>query len=235
MATETHVRPLMISGDLLTQPEFHRLYHLMPSHVRARLIEGIVFIEEDDNGMASPASWIHAEGCGLVGSWLGAYRYRTKHLRLMDNGTLILGPQNEPQPDFMLFIDPASGGCVSLDGAFARGVPELVIVVAVSSKAVDLGTQRVAYQNAGITEYIVFASQSRELSWHTLQEGQLILRPPDADGIYRSQAFPGLWLQSTALWDDDGDALFQTLERGLASPEYAAFVAELHTAHSAEG
>ena len=37
-----------------------------------------------------------------------------------------------------------------------------------------------------------------EVIWHVLQEGRLIPVPPDADGLYRSGAFPGLWLDPAA-------------------------------------
>jgi hypothetical protein len=45
--------------------------------------------------------------------------------------------------------------------------------------------------------------------------------------MYRSQVFPGLWLDPHALFDDDSERLFATLDRGLATPEHAAFVADL--------
>ena len=49
----------------------------------------------------------------------------------------------------------------------------------------------------------------------------------DEDGTLRSRAFPGLWLDPAALLAGDIAAVLATLERGLASPEHAAFVAEL--------
>ena len=49
----------------------------------------------------------------------------------------------------------------------------------------------------------------------------------DPDGMFRSRVFPGLWLDPAALFRNDKPALIAALQRGLASPEHAAFVAEL--------
>jgi hypothetical protein len=45
------------------------------------------------------------------------------------------------------------------------------------------------------------------------------------EGIHRSRQFPGLWLDSAALFDNSLPRLFATLQRGLATPEHAAFAA----------
>ena len=53
---------------------------------------------------------------------------------------------------------------------------------------------------------------------------------PGADGIYRSEEFPGLWLDPDALLNEDLDRLSEVLEQGLATPEHADFVAKLAAA-----
>jgi hypothetical protein len=50
---------------------------------------------------------------------------------------------------------------------------------------------------------------------------------PRCGGQTRDEVFPGLWLDPVALLAGDLDGLIATLERGLASPEHAAFVARL--------
>jgi hypothetical protein len=52
----------------------------------------------------------------------------------------------------------------------------------------------------------------------------------DRDGLYRSKVFPGLWLDPAALLRRDLAGLLAVLERGLASPEHAEFVAKLAAA-----
>jgi hypothetical protein len=48
---------------------------------------------------------------------------------------------------------------------------------------------------------------------------------PDGDGVLRSAVFPGLWLDGPALLRDDIAAILAGIDRGLSSPEHAAFVA----------
>jgi len=50
---------------------------------------------------------------------------------------------------------------------------------------------------------------------------------PGADGIWRSEFFPGLWLDAEALLRGDAAGVLQVLDRGLASPEHAAYVERL--------
>jgi hypothetical protein len=48
-----------------------------------------------------------------------------------------------------------------------------------------------------------------------------------ADGIYRSEVFPGLWVDTAALLRGDLAAVLAVLQRGIATAEHAAFVARL--------
>jgi len=227
MTSETLVRPPLVAGDRLTQPEFHRHYELMPPGCRARLIDGIVYIDGGDGGMASPVSESHGRFSNRAGFWLVSYESRTAGIRTTADATLILGPKNEPQPDQMMYLAPEYGGGVRIEGGYCRGVPEFAAEIAVSSRSIDLGPQRADYERAGVPEYVVFATGPEEIFWHVLRDGQLVVVPPDADGIYRSRSFPGLWLDPAAFWAEDGAGLIATLERGLASPEYAEFAARL--------
>ena len=59
------------------------------------------------------------------------------------------------------------------------------------------------------------------------RDGRLVEVGPGPDGIYRSQVFPGLWLDPVALLAGDHRALRAIVERGVATPEHAAFVARL--------
>ena len=47
---------------------------------------------------------------------------------------------------------------------------------------------------------------------------------PEADGIIRSQVFPGLWLDKSALLEGDLAKVLQVLGQGLSSPEHRSFV-----------
>ena len=51
--------------------------------------------------------------------------------------------------------------------------------------------------------------------------------PADEDGLYKSEIFPGLWLDSAALVRGDMNAVIAALNRGLASVEHAEFLDRL--------
>ena len=60
-----------------------------------------------------------------------------------------------------------------------------------------------------------------------VEGGQYVRQEVDTSGLYRSEVFPGLWLDPTALIRGDLATVLQRLQEGLASPEHAAFVARL--------
>jgi hypothetical protein len=45
----------------------------------------------------------------------------------------------------------------------------------------------------------------------------------DDDGLYRSEVFPGLWLDPAAMVSGDTQTVQQALQRGLASREHTEF------------
>ncbi|WP_435005184.1 Uma2 family endonuclease [Tundrisphaera lichenicola] len=213
------VAPL-IAGQKLSQADFHERYEATPPGFRAELIGGIVV-------MPSPVGNRH----GIISAgalfWLGYYRSRTRGVEVSDNATAILDDLGEVQPDALLRIKPENRGQTRKHGKYIGGAPELVVEVADSSKATDLGAKLADYERAGTREYVVLAIEPDEVHWHELRDGRLVRVAPDPDGLYRSRVFPGLWLDPNALLNDDGSALVAVLERGLATEEHAAFVADL--------
>src|SRR5204862_339486 len=113
-----------------------------------------------------------------------------------------------------------------VDG-YITGAPELVVEVARSSRAIDLGPKRTDYEQAGVREYLVVELGPDRVHWLALRDGRFEDLAPRADGWFRSEVFPGLWLDPSALFSGDLDGLSAALERGLATPEHAAFVARL--------
>jgi hypothetical protein len=43
-------------------------------------------------------------------------------------------------------------------------------------------------------------------------------------GIYRSQIFPGLWIDEAAFWNEDYQRLLASLDEDLQSPELQHFL-----------
>ena len=84
------------------------------------------------------------------------YSTATPGVAFADNTTLRLDPDNEPQPDAMLWIDAAAGGHARIShDDYLEGSPELIVAVAASSASYDLHVKREAYQRNGVQEYVV--------------------------------------------------------------------------------
>jgi hypothetical protein len=60
-----------------------------------------------------------------------------------------------------------------------------------------------------------------------LRAGQYERLPVDANGLLRSEVFPGLWLDAAALIRGELATVLAIVQQGLGSPEHAAFVARL--------
>jgi Uma2 family endonuclease len=132
-----------------------------------------------------------------------------------------------PQPDAQLRILPECGGQTRDTDQFIVGAPELVVEVAKSSRTIDLGDKRADYERAGVREYVEVALEPGEVYWHIRRGRKLVRVRPGRDGLHRSKVFPGLWLDPAALLSGDIAGVFAALDRGLATPEHAEFVAHL--------
>jgi len=214
--------PELENGDRLTRFEFERRYDAMPGVKRAELIEGVVY-------MPSPVRLDrHGEPHSNLVTWLGVYRAATPGLRGGDNTSVRLDLDNMPQPDALLLISPHGGGQsrVSDDG-YVEGAPELIAEVASSTVSYDLGPKLDAYRRNGVREYLVWRVLDGEFDWLELREGRYEPRTPDADGLFKSAVFPGLWLDPKALLAGDLARVLAVLSQGTASAEHAAFVKQL--------
>ena len=178
--------------------------------------------------MASPATYWHASYHASAIVWLGHYQLQTPGTELLDNGTVILDELNEPQPDAVLRVNELQGGRsrVNAEG-YLTGAPELHVEVAYSSASLDLHGKREEYERAGIREYLVLLIREGELRGFRLENGRYVDHPADADGVWRSRVFPGLWLHAGAFFNRQGPALLETLQQGLKSPEYTQFADHL--------
>jgi Uma2 family endonuclease len=214
--------PPLENGDVLTRAEFERRYEVMPHLHKAELLAGVVYVPSPVRYRAHSHPHVH-----LVG-WLAQYEAGTPGVQAGDSGTVRLDLDNEPQPDALLFIDPACGGQARIDADdYIAGAPELVAEVASSSASYDLHVKLRVYRRNGVREYIVWRVLDGEIDWFVLRDGQYERLPRGADGLYRSTVFPGLWLDPAALLQGDLATVLAVGQRGLASPEHTAFVAGL--------
>src|SRR5437899_1584885 len=89
--------PALRGGDRMTQEEFHCAYERMPEGYRAELLDGIVH-------EPSPLSCYHSDYHSDIHGILKVYSLGTDGTKVGIDGTVILGPKDEVQPDVMLCI-----------------------------------------------------------------------------------------------------------------------------------
>lgn len=218
---DTGILPPLEMGDHLDRATFHARYEAMPPGIKAELIDGVVF-------MPSPAKSNHGAFSSLVNTWLGVYAAGTPGVRALDNASVILSETSELQPDAALVIQPQCGGQSGPDtNDWMVGAPELVVEVSSSSASYDLHRKRRVYEAAGVREYLVVQLQPRALTWFVLRQDRYQEIAVDADGLMRSEVFPGLWLEPQKLLREDGAGVLAALQQGLASEQHAELVARL--------
>jgi Putative restriction endonuclease len=213
------VAPL-VAGERLDRATFQERYAAMPPGTWAELIGGVVV-------MPSPVGREHGNHEINLGTWANCYRVGLPGLYAGTNTTTLLDDQGVPQPDVQLHIDPTHGGQTRIEQGYVAGAPEFVAEVARSSRKTDLGPKLEDYRRAGVIEYLVVTLDPDEVHWFVRRGDRLVPHPPDTDGTYRSEVFPGLWLDPKALFADDLQTLLAVLDRGKATPEHAAFAARL--------
>jgi Uma2 family endonuclease len=179
--------------------------------------------------MASPLRKPHSDYDDELGFALGLYRRATPGVEVLHNASVLLGEESEPQPDLALRILPEFGGqSRDTPEQYVEGPPELLTEISHSTLAIDMHQKKLDYQRAGVLEYVVVCIEERELYWFNFKTRRLLR--PDAQGIYRSLVFPGLWMDGPALLARKSARIARIVRQGLKSPEHAAFVKRLQAA-----
>ena len=213
------------NGDHMTQPEFHRIYERMPKEFKAELIGGIVYV-------SPPVGQRHGIMHMPLSTVLFTYEGHTPGVQTADNTTINLGPKGQPQPDAYARILPSHGGQSRspADAPYTEGPPELVIEIAHATRSIDFHRKRQDYTRYGVQEYLVVNLEDSVLRLFDLKSDKE--HPPEPDGVVRIRTFSGLWIDPPALFARDYHRLMAVLQRGLASPEHAAFVQKLAAARA---
>ncbi len=214
--------PALENGDRLTLPEFERRYEAMPGVKKAELIEGVVYMPSRVRLRRHGRPHIH------VVAWLGTYVAGTPGLIAACNPSVRVDLDNAVQPDVLLMIEPDRGGQARIsEDDFVERAPELVVEVADSSVSIELHKKLHVYRRSGVREYVVWRVHDRKADWFVLRESEFIRLDPDEKGRYRSQTFPGLWLDARPLVEGDLAKVLDVVRQGLATPEHAKFVSDL--------
>lgn len=110
---------------------------------------------------------------------------------------------------------------------YIQGALELIVEVAASTVSYDLHEKLNAYRRNGVKEYVVWRTEDRAIDWFVLIEGVYNRHSAASDGIYRSLVFPGLWLDSAAILQNNMARVLQVLQQGIADASHQEFVARL--------
>ena len=218
----THL-PVLESGERLTRREFERRYAAQPDIKKAELIEGVVHLPPPVPfaGHGEPHAWILF--------WLTTYSAHTPGVRVTGNASIRLDSSNEPQPDALLRIDAEAGGRSRVsDDDHVEGAPELIVEVASSSAACGLHDKRRAYLRNGVQEYVVWRVDDQAVDWFVVNDGDYRPLVTDAaDGVIRSEVFPGLRLAVNALLAENVSGVLAALREGIGTREHVEFVERL--------
>lgn len=208
--------PPLENGDRLTRLEFETRYQKMTHVKKAELIEGIVY-------MGSPLRINkHGEPHADIMGWLTVYKAFTPNVQTGDNATVRLDPENEPQPDALLRIEKGGQSIISEDG-YVEGAPELIVEIAASTVSIDLHDKLKAYRRNQVQEYVVWRVDDNEIDWFRLKDEKYIKLQADENGIIKSEIYPGLWLDVTALLKGDLVKVLDVLKQGIETPAHTNF------------
>ncbi|MCA9111942.1 MAG: Uma2 family endonuclease [Planctomycetaceae bacterium] len=221
---DTAVIPPLENGDRLTRAEFYRRWEAMPEVKHAERIEGVVYMA------AAVRRESHGRPHYRIIGWLNAYEAETPGTEGGDNTTLQLDLHNDPQPDVYLLIDPACGGqCEFTDDDYIAHGPELIVEISASSASRDLHQKFDAYRRNGVKEYIVWKTLEEEIVWFRLQDGVYRKVEAGLDGVFKSEVFPGLWLDAPAMLRGDLKQVLTKLHEGIATEQHGTFVKHLES------
>ena len=211
--------PELTTGMRLDLDEFLARWESLPGLKRAELIEGVVYLP-------SPVSSEHCRYEHFLSGWLWLYAEATHGCDAGHNGTWTMLGQS-PQPDIFLRITEEFGGQSIDTGNLLAGAPELVAEICVTSAEIDFGPKLALYRRALVREYITIQPLMPRIVWWDLVAGSYQEIKPDSKGVLRSECFPGLWLDSVALWANDRRRMHKTLNAGLKSAAHREFVERL--------
>ncbi len=213
--------PPFENGERMDQKTFHALYLQTPVGFKAELIGGVVY-------MASPVSGFHSVPNFNTGTWLGVYAAETPGVQGCTDSSAILSDESEPQPDQCLRLTERAGGQSRWnEQRYLVGAPELAVEISNSTAGIDLHAKLRDYERYGVREYLVVLMRQQEVRWFVRRKNRFAPLKPDTAGVLKSKVFPGLWLDTNAVFDETAARLLATLKKGLASPEHAKFAAKL--------
>ena len=208
----TENMPLLKNGDILNSEEFERRCQAINDAEKAELIEGVVY-------MAAALRYRnHGKPHADIMGWLVTYQINTPGVEVGDNATVKLDDKNQPQPDALLRIKEGGNSVIS-DDDYIVGAPELIVEIAGSTVDIDTNQKFKLYRRHGVKEYLIWRVEEQQFDWYYLKSGKYRQQKPNAEGVIKSQVFPGLWLDIPALLSGNLKQVLAVLQQGLEMQE----------------
>jgi Uma2 family endonuclease len=193
-------------AERMTAAEF---WELAPDDRKAELINGVMV-------MAPPPLEIHEKLFAFLFRLLGDYveEHDLGEVRGSRSG-VELAPDQVYEPD-ILFVSRDRLGIFQRHGLV--GAPDLVIeILSASTAAYDRGDKLRTYERAAVRElWLIDPYGPAGTEFYQLVEERYLPVVPDAQGILRSIAIPGFWIDATWLWPQER---LITVRRALARIE----------------
>lgn len=164
-----------------------------PEDRKAELIDGVMI-------MPSPPLVIHERIQGFLFRLLGDFVEERDLGEVFGSRTAVeLEIFYAPEPD-IFFVATDRTHIVGEKGIV--GAPDFVIeILSASTAQNDRGSKLRAYERAGVGEcWLIDPYGPAGSEFYRLRSGRFQPNPPDADGILRSAAVPGFWIDLDWLW-----------------------------------
>ena len=177
--------------------------------------------------MSLARPYVQGELASNLSYWLSHFRRFTPCVESLGRVSIFLDPTTEIETTAALWLTPGSVPDVRPRWRRCVGVPQLLVEVTGSVRTKVFRQRLRVYEQSEVREFLVVTGDPRDIALYTRQGRYLVQVPPADDGVYRSRVVRGLWLDSAALFSDDLNAMVACIDRGMATEEYAAFVARL--------
>jgi Putative restriction endonuclease len=144
------------------------------------------------------------------------YRLFTPGIYVCVHVPVLLDSQTRIVPGLVAMVNHGKlKQCEPLEHGF-QGPPNFVLDVFVAGDLSEYERRRSLFERFGVTEYVVVEDRSSPtLHWNRQENGRFREVEPDAAGVIRSKALPGLWIPADALAKRDWWTILAAIERGV--------------------
>ena len=211
-----------VEGERLDRATFHARYLDTPEDFHAELIGGVVYPR-------GRTTWMHSGGLSKLMYAVTTYDMKTPGVECLPRLTILLDDETEAEPDLCIRLEREVGGRSWVDeDDYLAGPPECLIEISDhDTERLDTVDKLSAYELGGIGEYIIFLVREKRVLWYVREDGRFVERSVPPDGVVCPCSFPGLRLDTDAVFDRNIRRAHEVAEAGLGTPEHTAFVAKL--------